>query len=203
MNAHRHSRRASVLQVLAVLASICLLGVGLVGLAVYRTITVGADLRAVRNVVLKDLHVHCASRIEVTAHPLLVDAARFGLSFAPLEREARLAIQSFRGAEVGVYELTSRLDQQQRHALFQKVDRRMEAQGWSRTVAVLNHDDLVLVYSPDRTAAPDRLEAFVVVLNDDNLVLVSGKGNLEPIAELIREKMGDHLPGPLFAQLLH
>ena len=87
MNVHRLQRRASVLQVLAVLAGVCLVGVGLVVLLVYRTITVGGDIRAVRGVLLKDLGVKCASKVEIRAQPWVVGLTRLGLSFAPLEPE--------------------------------------------------------------------------------------------------------------------
>ena len=201
MKLHRSFRRAAVLQVLAVLAAVCLLAVGLVGLVVYRTITVGGDIRAARNAVLKDLNIKCASKVEVTAHPLLVHLVRFGLSFAPIEPEARLAMKAFRGAEVGVYQLRSSLGVSERRAVFSQIDQRLAGRGWERTVAVLDGDDLVMVFTPEKELDLDDVAAFVVVLNGHDLVLVSGRGDLEPIVELVTGKMGERFSLPAFASL--
>lgn len=194
-----HSRHASVLRVLVVLSCLCLLVIGLIGLAVYRTLTVGGDLRAARNVVAKELNVPYASRVEVSAHPLLVGLVRFGLSFAPLEPEARLAMKSIRGAEVGVYELASNLDQAQRLALFRQVDARLSKRGWSRMVTVFDRDDLVMVYAPAGEVNRDDVDAFVLVLNGRDLVMVSGSGNLAPIAELVSGKLAERVTPPFLA----
>ena len=186
-----------MLRVLAILAALCTLAVGLLAFAIYRTITVGGDLRAARNVVLKELNVRYASKLEVSAHPLLVGLARFGVGLAPIDREARLALKAVRGAEVGVYQLTSNLDAEQRTTLFHKVDQRMEKRGWNRTVAVMDGDDMVLVYTPAGEMDLDELEAFVFVLNGRELVLVAGMGNLEPVRDLIDDKVREHLPEAL------
>ncbi len=183
-------RRAAVLQVLAVLAAVCLTVIGLAGLMVYRTLTVGGDLRAVRGAVLQDLRLTCSSKVEVSLHPWLVGLARTGLSFAPLEPEARLAIQAVRGAEVGYYQLGTALDERQRRDLFEKVNQRLEKRGWERMVTVLGRDELVLVYTPTDELSTEKLEAFVLVLNGRELVLVSGGANLEPILELAATSAG-------------
>lgn len=200
MKTRQQNHRAAVLQVLAVLASICFLTFALVAFAIYRTVTVGTVLRSARNAVLRDAHLRFTHRIEATARPWLVNAARFGLGFAPLDPDARLAIQSIRGAEVGVYELTANPDESERRNLFGQVDKRLEERGWTRTVAVYDRDEMVMVYTPQKEVSASKVEAFVFVLNDRQLVMVSGKGNLEPIVELVNRKMEHHhLPGPLFA----
>lgn len=200
MKIRPQTHRAAVLQVLAVLASICFVTFALVAFAVYRTVTVGSDLRSARNAVLRDAHLRFTHRIEATARPWLVSAARFGLGFAPLDPDARLAIQSIRGAEVGVYELTARPNEPDRRDLFKSLNVRMEERGWTRTVAVYDRDDMVMVYTPAKELSASKVEAFVIVLNDRQLVMVSGKGNLEPIVDLVNRKMEHHhLPGPLFA----
>ncbi len=203
MKPSTHSRHATVLRVLVVLSCVCLLVIGLIALAVYRTLTVGGDLRAARNVVVKDLNVGYASKVEVSAHPWLVGLVRFGLSFAPLEPEARLALKSVRGAEVGVYQLASSLDGAQRLTLFRQVDDRLAKRGWSRMVTVFDRDNLVLVYAPAGELDPDEVEAFVLVLDGRDLVMVSGSGNLAPIAELVSGQLGDKLPAPFLAAWRH
>lgn len=194
MKAHAPTRNASVLRVLVILSCLTTLVVGVVGLAIYRTLTVGGDLRAARNVVLNDLKIRCHSQVQVSAHPWLVGLVRFGLSFAPLEPEARLAIKTIRGAEIGVYQLASTPDAAQRLTLFQKVDQRMTKRGWHRTVAVFDQEDMVMVYAPTDERAPDDFEAFVFVLDGQDLVLVSGAGNLEPLVELVDGRLAEKLP---------
>ncbi len=191
-----YGRQATVLRVLLVLSCLGTVVIGLIALAVYRTFTVGGDLRAARNVVSKELNVPYASRVEVSAHPLLVGLVRLGLSFVPLEPEARLAIGAVRGAEVGVYELGEDPDPVQQVAVFRQVEERMTRRGWSRVVAVCDRDDLVLVYAPDEEMEPDEVEAFVFVLNGRNLVMVAGQGNLEPVVELARASAGTRFELP-------
>lgn len=194
-----HGRNGAVLQVLAVLAGICLIGLSAIAFAVYSTVTVGSDMRAVRNVAAKEAHLRFAQQWEGTAHPLLVDVARFGLSFAHLQPEARLAIQSVRGAEVGFYELTTPPNDATRQRLFRDFSQRLEQRGWSRTVSVLDREDLVMVFVPNSETSAQEFRAFVVVLNERQLVLVSGRANLEPMAELVESKLNNHLSGPLLA----
>ena len=203
MNVHRLQRRASVLQVLAVLAGVCLVGVGLVVLLVYRTITVGGDIRAVRGVLLKDLGVKCASKVEISAQPWVVALTRLGLGFAPLEPEARLAMKSIRSAEVGVYRLAANLNDRERCELFRQVATRMADRHWDRTVTVIGRDEMVMVFSPDEKENSSNIDAFVFVLNGRDLVLVSGRGNLDPIVELARTKMGESMPAQLAAHWRH
>lgn len=203
MNVYRHDRHASVLQVLAVFAGISLVGIGLIALLVYRTITVGGDMRSVRGAVMNDMGVKCTSKVEVSAQPWLVGLARLGLNLAPLDPEARLAIQSIRGAEVGVYHLASEFDVRERHQLFNKVAARMAERDWDRAVTVINRDQLVMVFTPDEKMNADNIEAFVFVLNGRDLVLVSGKGNLQPIIELLSTKMDAHMPAALVAHWRH
>ena len=183
------------------LAALCLLAVGLIGLVVYRTLTVGGDIRTARSAVLKDLNIKCASKVEVTAHPWLVHLVRFGLSFAPIEPEAQLAMKAFRGAEVGVYQLRSAMGDSERRAVFNQIDQRLTGRGWDRTVAVLEGDDLVMVFVPDKELDLDDDEAFVVVLDGNDRVLVSGRGNLEPIVELVAGKLGERFSLPAFANV--
>lgn len=193
MKVHPATRRATVLRVLLVLCGLGTLCVGLVAFMVYRTLTVGGDLRAARNVVTRDLDLNLARQVQISAHPWLVGLARFGLSFAPLEPEAQLALKAVRGAEVGVYALTATPDARQRSTLFNQVDARLTKRGWHRLVAVSGDGNLVMVYGPDAERDADELEVFVLVLDGRDLVMVSGAGNLAPLVQLAE----GHLPADL------
>ena len=74
---------------------------------------------------------------------------------------------------------------------------------WDRTVTVIGRDEMVMVFSPAEKENSSNIGAFVFVLNGRDLVLVSGRGNLDPIVELARTKMGESMPAQLAAHWRH
>lgn len=113
-------------------------------------------------------------------------AARTGLACVKMDAEARAAVQSVRGVEVGIYELASGSKAPDRAAMLTAADKAMTAHGWERVVGVLDGDEMVGVYLPTKMTSPRRVQACVVVLDGRQLVIVSARGNLEPLMECLR-----------------
>jgi hypothetical protein len=60
----------------------------------------------------------------------------------------------------------------------------MRSRDWDRIVGLCDDGRLVAVYSPATAAADSSLRVTVAVLNRDQLVVASGRSNLEPLLQL-------------------
>lgn len=110
--------------------------------------------------------------------------ARAGLSFVEMETDARAAMSSVREVEVGVYKLRPGKSPMNRAALLAAADQVMERQNWYRLAGVLDHNEMVAVYTPNSTHFKKKLKIRVVVVNPREMVLVSAAGNPEPLLEI-------------------
>lgn len=138
-------------------------------------------------------------RLEFNVGTVTCHLVRAGLSFAPLNAEAKAAVQALRGAEVGVYRWQAELRNVSPSTALSAADEAMRRRGWDRLVRVVKDGEVVLIYV--ERSAPDsaRLRTCVAVLGRDQLVVVSARSNLEPLMELAfnRPKWAEHLRAPL------
>src|SRR5207248_2706887 len=70
--------------------------------------------------------------IELNVGPMSFQLLRAGLSFAPLNSEARTALRAVRGGEVGVYQLARSSGDLDHASLLAAADNGMAARGWER-----------------------------------------------------------------------
>jgi hypothetical protein len=140
-----------------------------------------SDTKALRNSLIKSSGVEWRQRIALNAGGLTLSAVRAGLSFVHLDAGARAALQSVRGAEVGVYQLPSGAKPPDRAAMLAAADAAMTARGWDRVVGVMDGRDLVTVYLPDKTASACRMKCCLMVFDGQEMVVVSARANLEPL----------------------
>ena len=112
---------------------------------------------------------------------------RAGSRFIKLDPEPRAALESVRGAEVGIYKLQDEPEVVNGSAFLVRADRAMSAQGWERVVGVSKERDLVAVYSPRRGVSCHDLRCCVVVFQGRDLIVASAHGNLEPLLEIARD----------------
>ncbi|HET6349896.1 MAG TPA: DUF4252 domain-containing protein [Candidatus Krumholzibacteria bacterium] len=130
--------------------------------------------------------------IELSLGPLTLSLARLVTSLVPGTDEARPWLHGLSHVQVGVYE-----------ASIDSVDnvrtpRRLRSlldHGWETAVRVRDHNEAVwILYRPDGDHVK---EVFVVVLNEDELVLVKASGHLERlVAAALDEAHGHHhFPG--------
>ena len=160
----------------------------LLAVGVVRFFTATSDVDALRSRLMQSSAVDWDKKIHLRVGALTLHLARAVLSFVPVPHEARTALRAVRAGEVGVYQLRGsdqRLDQA---ALLSAADEVMTARGWDRLVTVAQENQLVLVYVSASTRSPRDVKACVAVLDGKQLVLVSTRGNLEPLLELAAEK---------------
>lgn len=191
--------RAFILKLLLVLIAVVMTGLLLLGFAVVRTLTPGQEVRVVRNEIRDLFKTSFQSRIEISAKPWMVGLARLGLGFAPIEPRAKTAMGAVRGADVGVYRLNSTPVREEFPTLIDTISGHLEKKDWERVVTVLDREEIVLVFSQMNGSDPTDVQVLTVVLNGEELVIVSGRGNLLPLMDLVDEQLKEHLPRPALA----
>ncbi len=145
-----------------VLAALLLL-TAVIAVEVVSCFHLSSDTRALRNSLIKSSGVEWRQRIALHAGGLTLSAVRAGLSFVHLDAGARAALQSVRGAEVGIYQLPSGVKSPDRAAMLAAADTAMTARGWDRVVGVMDGINLVTVYLPGKTTSARRMKCCLMV----------------------------------------
>jgi hypothetical protein len=177
------------------LALICLPLLGVLGVASYFRLS--SDTRALRRSVMSSVAGQWDTRIAVRIGWLTTRLVRSCSQFIQLPPEPRAAMDAIRGVEVGVYELRNQPQTSDYSAVLAAADKTMMLRGWDRVVGVLEGEQCVAVYVPRKRFSPKRATCCVVVLSERNLVLVSARGNLEPLLDLASKRLADKLPLPI------
>jgi hypothetical protein len=160
---------------------------------VWSALHTGRDATALRLAAARASDVRWERTVEFSAGSWLFSLARFGLSFAPIDPDARLALRSVERAEVAVFEPKSGASTPlNRAAILTEADAVMTRRGWDRLVGVVDSEQTVAVYVPTRSGRDQQLDACILVVNPDNLVVVSARTDLDPLLELIgrRDRRG-------------
>jgi hypothetical protein len=124
---------------------------------------------------------------------------RAGSRFFEMPPEPRAALEAIRSVEFGIYELREDPGPIDAGAILARADKAMSGRGWQRAVGVVHEHQVVAVYLPRREVRLGSLKCCLLVLESRNLVVLSAKGNLEPLVELAWSKLGpewrEHRPG--------
>jgi len=132
--------------------------------------------------------------VELSLGPVMLTCARVVTSMIPGAREARPYLSGVSRVEVGVYE--AHIDSLSDLHMPKRLQSLLQ-DGWETAVRTRDdHEAVWLLYRPDGERVK---EIFVVVLNDDELVMVKARGNLERlVAAAMDEAHGRHgfLDGP-------
>jgi len=147
-----------------------------------------SDTRALREGLMKASGAEWRQQICLNLGSFTFGAARAGLAFVPLDPEARAAVSAVRGAEVGIFQLTSDRNRPDNAAMLTIADEVMNGHGWERVVGVLHEEQLVGVYLPAKTISARRAKCCVMVFDGRQLVLVRANANLEPLLECLRNQ---------------
>ncbi len=124
---------------------------------------------------------------------------RSGSRFFHMPPEPRAALEALHGVEVGVYNLRDEPAYVQRGAILVQADKAMAARGWVRVVGVVEEHDLVTVYMPRKGVSSTRMKVCVAVFSGRDLVVVSARGNLEPLRALVEQHLERDPQGHLVA----
>jgi hypothetical protein len=156
----------------------------LLSLSVTGCLKVSSDAAALRNSVAQAIGADWNKEIEVSVGFLTLTAVRTGLSFVDLPPEARCALQSVKGAEVGVYRRNQGYTARDGDKVLQATDTAMNGRGWDRMVTVMQGSELIAIYVPRNAGATRDLKTCLVVLHAHEMVVASARGNLEPLVGL-------------------
>ena len=155
----------------------------LLGTLVANCFGLPSEARVLRNKLILSSGVEWQQKIALNANALTLGAVRSGLSFVRLDPRARAAIQSVRSAGVGIYQLASGTRSPDRTAMLVAADSAMSARDWERVVGVMDGHDLVAVYVPKEIISARCVKCCVMVFDGKEMVLVSARGNLEPLLQ--------------------
>ena len=145
---------------------------------------VSSDVRVLRDSVMNSAAADWNEKIEIGVGALTLNLARAGLAFVDLDAEARTALQSVRGAEVGVYQLRYRHKPLQHSAMLSAADKAMASRGWDRIVGVMSQRELVAIYVRNDVRSARNVKVCLLTLNGREMVVASARSNLEPLMEL-------------------
>lgn len=115
-------------------------------------------------------------------------AARAGLSFVEMPDQARVALQTIKGCEVGIYQTMADSETADRGAMLAAADQAMERRGWERVVGVIDDENLVAVYVPLKIASVSRMKCAVMVCEGNQMIIASTRANLNPAIQFALAK---------------
>jgi hypothetical protein len=162
-----------------------------IGIASYFHLS--SSTQALRGAIMESVSGQWHKRFAVNVGWLTVGLARFGSSFFHLPTEPKAALQALRSGEVGVYRLEEPMSHPDYAAILKTADKSMRHRGWERIVGVAQGGQFVAVYAPGNVRLND-MSCCVAVLNDQDLVLVSARGNISPLLKLAQRHLHDNPP---------
>lgn len=173
-----------VLLLVLLLPSLCALGV-----ASYFHLS--SPTQSLRSAIMESAPGPWHKRFALNVGGLTFGLARFGSSFFHLPPEPKAALQALHGGEVGVYRLEGPMSLPDYAAILKTADKSMRCRGWERIVGVAQGGQFVAVYAPGDLGLKD-VSCCVAVLNDQDLIVVSARGNITPLLELARTHLHDN-----------
>jgi hypothetical protein len=181
-----------LLALLAVFALVMATGV----LAVVLSFRMSDDSRALRQTVFAAAPGQWDRQFELGVGRIPVALARAGaLRFIPdLDPIARAGIRSLERGDVGVYRrVTGPSSMGLSDGTLGKARETMARRGWEPLVMVQDGDQSVAVFLPSGTSHADRLDVCVLVVDHEQLVLVSGSIQTAPLFEVLLPKIQEAL----------
>jgi hypothetical protein len=142
------------------------------------------DARVLRDAVRAANRGEMRKQIELSLGRLPFGLVRSGASFVKLDPEAKAAISSVRGAEVGVYAFPQEALPATRGAFMARAGAAMERRGWTRVVGVTERNQSVAVFVPDTADLASTLRVMVLVVDKRQCVIASARIHPEPLVEL-------------------
>jgi hypothetical protein len=170
-------------QYLALFILLCLPVLCVIGVTGY--FRLGSETKALRQAMMGATPNQWEKQVAVNVGSLTLGLIRAGTRFLDLPPEARAALSALRGANVGVYQLQSDRFSGDRLAILAQADRAMKARGWERVVGVVEREELVAIYLPRKGGSTGSIRCCLGVLDDRHLVIVSARGNLDPLIDVL------------------
>lgn len=179
---------------LGLLLFACLLSLGI--FLIIRSFSIHTDMKILRDGITQLDGLRVERQLGVSLGPVALFLARTGLAFADLPREARLALSSARGVELGLYQVMQHPQHIDWGKITRETDARMKQRGWERFLAVSHDNECVLGYAPATTESSRNMRVCLAVLNDSELILLGARINAKPLVDLATRELSRH-PGQL------
>ena len=169
-------------------------GVGLcicfaaLGYLVYGVVSLSRDARTLKTTVLSSLDVPTDVKVQLSAGPALLGAARHIVPlFQGVPAEAEAVLRAVKSGSVGVFQLTSS-PPGRRVECVQAAHAAMAERGWSRVVAVNDGSSTVLIYAPNEPSIAETLRFCLAVIEDRNVVIVAAQVDAAELLPLLRDQ---------------
>ncbi len=156
---------------------------------VIHLLTAGSDVTALRESLASANPGEWDKKITLRVGFFTLGTVRLISNFIPLPPEARAALGAVRNVEVGVFQNHNPRGSSIPSESVAAADRTMSARGWQRTLCVVSDRKLVLVYTPRDLTFRWSVSCCVAVVNEHDLVVVSGRGNAQSLMELAEKKI--------------
>ena len=171
--------------------------IGLPSLILYSIVScfgLGSDAAALREAVMASSDSGLNRQAELRLGWLSLTAMRQGLRWVELDPEVRLALDSIRSAEAGVYASDDEVPADVA-GLMAAGDGALRPLGWDRMVGVVHEGDVVGVYSYANPGDPADLQLCVLVRHEGRLVLAAIRCRAGPLLALLETAVRTaHLP---------
>jgi hypothetical protein len=147
---------------------------------------ISRETRTLRNSLLRAAPAQWDKTIELSVGALTLTLARAVLDRIDidLEPEARATLQAVRGAEVGIYQRRDRRTRVDASNLLSGADQAMASRGWDRLVGIVHRQQVVGIYTPKTPRPAQQVEVCLLVVDDRQAVVVSARGDLEPLVNI-------------------
>ena len=165
-----------------------LIPLGGLALGVASYFHLSSDTRALRNELTRASGIEWRKQIGLNIGDSTLGLARGALLFVKADRQVQTALRSVHGVEVGIYELDSTSRAPDCAAMLNAADKAMSSRGWERIVGVIDGKQMVGVFLPAKITSANRMKCCVAVLDDRKLIVVSARGDLQPLVELIKSQ---------------
>ena len=193
------SRRMLGLAFLALVPVVPLLGI----IIVTGYFRLGSDSVALRQSLMTEVNGTWHKKFVIHVGPLTTALARFCSQWINMPQEPKAALQAIHAAEVGIYNLQNHTPNFNPGAILARADKAMSSRGWERVVGVCREQELVTLYLPRRNCTPQRLKCCLLVYQTGQLIVVSARGDLEPLLEIVRKQVNLQSPFTNGSELIH
>ncbi len=150
-------------------------------------VTLTRDARALSAVLSSSIKADPAVRVQGSVGPIFCTLLRTGLRWVDgVPPEARQALAALRAASVAVYHYDEDLEPAAEGGILDQAERAMRSRGWSRTVAVRDGADHVVVYTAPSGWGSGSLRVCVAVRSRREIVVVEAKLAVRELQQLVR-----------------
>jgi len=143
-----------------------------------------SDTKALRNALSSTCGLE--KQVAVNVGSLTMGSLRTGLSFLGLDADARAALGTVRGIEIGLYHVTG--DKADRAAMLASTDAAMHERGWYRVVGAIEDSNLIAIYVPEKISRFGRLQCCGLATDGREIIIAAIRADVKPLLERLLQQ---------------